>query len=259
MHIWTYGHSLYSCSSAWLRWLTSMGMNQPLRGSFESVLKRVEAAFESSGGPYFFGSEFSIVDIQFAPFLERMAASLLYYKGFNMRNNPSFPRLEQWFKVHLKLLWLDAHVIQQRVDKLIIFSITLTGHGTAWELPQHQIWLLHPCPWPTSANRQLLLWSWGRFFCRWDWRYLWKLGVGSFSQPWRWTHCVYWPTKVRVLLFFISDILCLVVFHLPSKGNVIKSGTALWLVHLIPFHVGSYSPEEAKGKQPRSSSRITKP
>lgn len=104
---------MYLCSSAWLRWLTSMGMNQPLRASFESVLKRVEAAFESSGGPYFFGSEFSIVDIQFAPFLERMAASLLYYKAFNMRNNPSFPRLEQWFKVHLvnlELLRLDGEV-----------------------------------------------------------------------------------------------------------------------------------------------------
>jgi glutathione S-transferase len=37
-------------------------------------------ALRSSGGPYFLGEQFSMVDIMFTPFLERMAASLPYYK-----------------------------------------------------------------------------------------------------------------------------------------------------------------------------------
>ena len=36
-------------------------------------------------GPYFLGSELSLVDITFTPMLERMAASLAYYKGMYMR------------------------------------------------------------------------------------------------------------------------------------------------------------------------------
>jgi glutathione S-transferase len=33
----------------------------------------------------------------FAPFLERIAASLTYYKGFCIRNNPTLPHIERWF------------------------------------------------------------------------------------------------------------------------------------------------------------------
>lgn len=50
-----------------------------------------------SQGPYFLGSEISLVDITFAPMLERAAASLCYYKGFVMRGNNKFPALEAWF------------------------------------------------------------------------------------------------------------------------------------------------------------------
>jgi glutathione S-transferase len=39
-------------------------------------------ALRSSGGPYFLGEQFSMVDIMFTPFLERMAASLPYYKVY---------------------------------------------------------------------------------------------------------------------------------------------------------------------------------
>jgi hypothetical protein len=42
---------------------------------------QVEAELEEGDGPYFLGAELSLVDCMFAPFLERMAASLPYYKA----------------------------------------------------------------------------------------------------------------------------------------------------------------------------------
>lgn len=44
------------------------------------------------------GSELALVDIMFAPFLERMAASLPYYKGFVVRTD-RFPCLLRWYQV----------------------------------------------------------------------------------------------------------------------------------------------------------------
>jgi glutathione S-transferase len=37
------------------------------------------------------------VDITFAPFLERIAASILYYKGMRIRGSGLFPALDAWF------------------------------------------------------------------------------------------------------------------------------------------------------------------
>ena len=48
-------------------------------------------------GPYFLGSDISLVDITFAPMLERAAASLTYYKGYVMRGSGKWPELEAWF------------------------------------------------------------------------------------------------------------------------------------------------------------------
>ena len=49
-------------------------------------------------GPFFLGGELTLVDCMFAPFLERMAASLPYYKGLVVRRNPALPNLERWFR-----------------------------------------------------------------------------------------------------------------------------------------------------------------
>lgn len=82
--------------SAWMYWLT--GGNY--KTSFVETLEEVEQALKQMG-PFFLGSEPTLVDFMFAPFLERMAASLLYYKGFMIRVPPStktdYPNINRWF------------------------------------------------------------------------------------------------------------------------------------------------------------------
>lgn len=46
----------------------------------DRLFVEVDAALAAEGGPYFLGDDISLVDIMFTPFLERMAASLPYYK-----------------------------------------------------------------------------------------------------------------------------------------------------------------------------------
>jgi glutathione S-transferase len=88
--------------SAWMYWLTS---SSNAKDSFIQVLQRVEQALQTSEGPFFLGNEVSIVDIQFAPFLERIVASMMYYKGYQIRfappyaakTNHDYPAINAWF------------------------------------------------------------------------------------------------------------------------------------------------------------------
>ena len=83
--------------SAWFRWVTSSMSEGAQRANFESLLRRVDEELAVGGGPFFLGGELSLVDVMFAPFLERMAASLAYYKGLTLRRNEQWPRIEAWF------------------------------------------------------------------------------------------------------------------------------------------------------------------
>jgi len=83
--------------SAWFRWLTSSSNHVAQLSNFEAILREVEAELAEGGGPYFLGAELSLIDCMYAPFLERMAASLPYYKGFKIRADPRYPRLDTWF------------------------------------------------------------------------------------------------------------------------------------------------------------------
>eukprot|EP00877_Chromochloris_zofingiensis_P005299 jgi/Chrzof1/14770/Cz09g15160.t1 len=81
----------------WLDWLCS-GWNQAAsERQFESTLMAICNALEAQGGPYFLGPEISLVDITFAPMLERAAASLAYYKGYYMRGQGKWPAIDSWF------------------------------------------------------------------------------------------------------------------------------------------------------------------
>ena len=115
--------------SAWMYWLTSGGDAERLQAMFEETLNTVEKALQASEGSFFLGNSLTIVDVQFAPFLERMAASLLYFKGFQMRvapgqksnNNNNFPAINRWF---------DA------MEQLPSYQLTMSDYYThCWDLP----------------------------------------------------------------------------------------------------------------------------
>jgi glutathione S-transferase len=82
---------------AWCNWLcrsASPAIDRQSRAKFIEVVELVEAALSSTPGPYFL-AEFSTVDIIFTPYVERMNASLYYYKGYSLRE--ANPHLAAWF------------------------------------------------------------------------------------------------------------------------------------------------------------------
>ena len=83
---------------AWCAWLcypaSSARQELENRAQFKEVVIEVENALGVSPSPYFL-SEFGTVDVIFTPYLERMNASLYYYKGYSLRGEN--PRLSDWF------------------------------------------------------------------------------------------------------------------------------------------------------------------
>jgi glutathione S-transferase len=111
--------------SAWMYWLTGRSGADRARKEFIDVLTYVDEVLQKADGPFFLGKDISMVDIQFAPFLERMAASLLFFKGFMIRVPPGvntdFPGINAWF---------DA------MEELPSYQLTKSDYYThAWDLP----------------------------------------------------------------------------------------------------------------------------
>jgi glutathione S-transferase len=83
---------------AWCMWLCqparSAAADQRAGEQFVGVVQRVEQALASTPGPFFL-PEFSTADVVFVPYVERMNASLYYYKGYSLREEN--PRLRDWF------------------------------------------------------------------------------------------------------------------------------------------------------------------
>lgn len=84
---------------AWCQWLCqpvrSLDQDQRHQAVFNEVARRVERALEESEGPYFLEA-LSCVDTIFVPYLERMNASLAYYKGYDLRRQ--HPAIHRWFE-----------------------------------------------------------------------------------------------------------------------------------------------------------------
>ncbi|NEQ97065.1 MAG: glutathione S-transferase family protein, partial [Cyanothece sp. SIO2G6] len=84
---------------AWCTWLCypnrSARQEQGSRDQFKTVVAMVEEALAQTDSPYFL-EDFSTVDVIFTPYVERMNASLFYYKGYELRG-PSNPRFCAWF------------------------------------------------------------------------------------------------------------------------------------------------------------------
>jgi glutathione S-transferase len=83
---------------AWCAWLcrpaNSDREEQRNHDSFTGVVARVEEALARTPGSYFL-EEFGTADVIFTPYVERMNASLYYYKGYSLREEN--PRLNAWF------------------------------------------------------------------------------------------------------------------------------------------------------------------
>ncbi|MBW4687943.1 MAG: glutathione S-transferase N-terminal domain-containing protein [Komarekiella atlantica HA4396-MV6] len=67
-----------------------------LQAEFEAKLDELEQALAKYPGPYFV-STFSLVDIMYSPHLDRLAANLPVYRGYHLKGNPRFPRINAWF------------------------------------------------------------------------------------------------------------------------------------------------------------------
>lgn len=83
---------------AWCSWLCypafSPQQEQRQRGQFVEIVGKVEQSLAQTAGPYFL-ERFGTVDVIFTPYVERMNASLYYYKGYSLREeNPYFAA---WF------------------------------------------------------------------------------------------------------------------------------------------------------------------
>lgn len=114
---------------AWMYWLTGPSGGSRNRNEFISVLQEVEMELKKSnannGKGFFLGDRVTIVDFMFAPFMERMAASLLFFKGYQMRTSPAqkteFPHVNAWF---------DA------METLDSYRLTKSDYYThCWDLP----------------------------------------------------------------------------------------------------------------------------
>jgi len=83
---------------AWCAWLCypsgSSRQEQDNRAQFTAIVARVEAALGRTPGAYFL-DDFGTADVIFTPYVERMNASLYYYKGYSLRE--ANPRLSAWF------------------------------------------------------------------------------------------------------------------------------------------------------------------
>eukprot|EP00569_Conticribra_weissflogii_P003695 CAMPEP_0171328628 /NCGR_PEP_ID=MMETSP0878-20121228/761_1 /TAXON_ID=67004 /ORGANISM="Thalassiosira weissflogii, Strain CCMP1336" /LENGTH=572 /DNA_ID=CAMNT_0011828489 /DNA_START=51 /DNA_END=1769 /DNA_ORIENTATION=+ len=112
--------------SAWMYWLTSGDSpDGRLRDNFISVLNKVESALNRSSGDFFMGTRVTTVDIMFAPFLERTVASLLFFKGFQIRVAPGqkteYPAIDRWFNA---------------METLESYQLTKSDYYThCWDLP----------------------------------------------------------------------------------------------------------------------------
>ena len=84
---------------AWCLWLCSPGLRprqqQQARDQFQRTAQRMEQALEQTPGPWLDDQRPGGVDLVFVPYVERMNASLAYYKGYRLRRE--HPAIDRWF------------------------------------------------------------------------------------------------------------------------------------------------------------------
>ena len=84
---------------AWCLWLCSPGLSlrqqRQAREQFHAMAQRFERALSVTASPWLEGDGPSGVDLIFVPYVERMNASLAYYKGYRLRQE--HPAIDRWF------------------------------------------------------------------------------------------------------------------------------------------------------------------
>ncbi|KAL3701248.1 hypothetical protein R1sor_019270 [Riccia sorocarpa] len=78
-------------------WMSRL-KGRPTFQSFDSAMDTVNRALQKFEGPYFLGNEISLVDCVYAPFLERIAASMPYWPGIKVRGNERWPAVNRWYE-----------------------------------------------------------------------------------------------------------------------------------------------------------------
>lgn len=68
-----------------------------LQTEFEAKLEDIEQFLAKYPGDYFM-EEFSLVDIMYAPHLNRIASNMPVYVGYQIRGSERFPNLNRWFE-----------------------------------------------------------------------------------------------------------------------------------------------------------------
>jgi glutathione S-transferase len=84
---------------AWCQWLCmphSGRGDAQARQQFRQWATAMEQALAAAGGPFLLGEDLGTADLVFVPYVERMNASLAYYKGYLLRQE--HPAIDRWFR-----------------------------------------------------------------------------------------------------------------------------------------------------------------
>ena len=84
---------------AWCQWLCvphSPAAEAQAQQQFQGWAHTLEQALGAQGGPFLLGEELGTADLVFVPYVERMNASLAYYKGYRLRKE--HPAIDRWFR-----------------------------------------------------------------------------------------------------------------------------------------------------------------
>jgi glutathione S-transferase len=86
---------------AWCNWLCRQHwpafQEKSAQKEFERAVALVEEALASTPGDFFLEEGISTADVIFTPYIERMSASLFYYKGYVLRCPEQNPNVARWF------------------------------------------------------------------------------------------------------------------------------------------------------------------